>query len=88
MSRIGKLPIEIPAGTTAYEAVQMSGIASQFAGLDLDTCDMGVFGKVIKPRQYVLNAGERVEIYRPLLADPKEVRKKRAAQAKDKRAQN
>ena len=46
---------------------------------------MGIFAKVVAPTQ-VLREGDRVEIYRPLIADPKEVRKARAAKAKEKRA--
>jgi len=80
------LRLEVPSGTTAYEAVKLSGIAGHFPGLDIEAADMGVFGKIIKPREYVMNAGERVEIYRPLKADPKDVRKQRAAQAKEKKA--
>ena len=52
-----------------------------FEGLDLDNSDMGVFGKSVKPKVHEMQAGERVEIYRPLLIDPKEVRKQRAEKA-------
>ena len=63
-----------------YDAVVQSGIADKFAGLDVDAVPMGVFGKAErKPKERVLEEGERVELYRPLIADPKEVRKKRAA---------
>jgi putative ubiquitin-RnfH superfamily antitoxin RatB of RatAB toxin-antitoxin module len=45
---------------------------------------MGIFGKAVpRPAERVLTEGERVEIYRPLIADPKEVRKQRAARARD-----
>ncbi|MNO09836.1 Persistence and stress-resistance antitoxin PasI [compost metagenome] len=51
-------------------------------------CPLGVFGKAIAaPEQRVLEEGERVEIYRPLIADPKEVRKQRAARAKAAKAE-
>ena len=76
------ISLEVAPGTTAFDAAGKSGIDRQFGGLSLDECDMGVFGKVVKPRDYCLKAGDRVEIYRPLKADPKEVRKKRAAKAK------
>jgi len=46
---------------------------------------MGIFGKTVKADQYVLNEGDRVEIYRPLIADPKEVRKARAAKLKSEK---
>lgn len=78
--------LSVPSGTTALEAVTRSDIVSQFEGLSLDeNPKLGVFGKVVKP-DHVLKAGERVEIYRPLLVDPKEVRKRRAAEAKERRA--
>ncbi|HAG93053.1 MAG: RnfH family protein [Pseudomonadales bacterium] len=74
------VPLSVKKGTTMYDAVVQSGIADKFAGLDVDAVPMGVFGKAErKPKERVLEEGERVELYRPLIADPKEVRKKRAA---------
>lgn len=78
--------LEVAQGTTALEAAQKSGITAQFDGIDLDNAKLGLFGKVISPGQQ-LQAGDRVEIYRPLIADPKEVRKARAARAKQRRQQ-
>jgi hypothetical protein len=78
--------LEVPAGTTAQAAVEQSNIGRLFAGLVLEGARLGIFGKAVKA-DYVLQAGDRVEIYRPLLVDPKEVRKKRAAEAKQRRAQ-
>lgn len=79
--------VQVPVGTTAIEAARLSGIAKLFEGLDIDSSDMGVFGKSIKPAVHEMQAGERVEIYRPLLIDPKEVRKQRAEKAaKDKKS--
>jgi hypothetical protein len=75
------VPVQVPVGTTAIEAAKLSGIDKMFAGLDIDSSDMGVFGKSVKPAVHEMRAGERVEIYRPLLIDPKEVRKKRAEKA-------
>ena len=75
------IALDVAPGSTALEAARQSGIVKQFPGLDLEVSDMGVFGKVVKPLEYVVQAGDRVEIYRPLKADPKEVRKKRAASA-------
>ena len=75
--------LELPAGATVRDAVLKSGLDSQFPELDLARADVGIFGKVVsKPEAQALNDGERVEIYRPLIADPKEVRKQRAAKAK------
>ena len=76
--------LEVLPGTTAREAVQQSGLDQRFPGLDLGASDLGIFGKAIKSNQ-ALRAGDRVEIYRPLIADPKEVRKRRAAEAKARR---
>ena len=78
--------LEVPTGTTALEAVTLSGIEEAFEELTInDSSRLGIFGKAVKG-DHVLAAGERVEIYRPLLIDPKEVRKKRAAEAKERRS--
>lgn len=79
------LQLTVAAGTTVVEAARQSGIAEQFEGLDLDNAKLGIFGKVVAPGQ-VLRDGDRVEIYRPLIADPKEVRKARAARVKERKA--
>ena len=74
--------VTVPKGTTASEAVIQSGIEEEFDELILaDNPNLGIFGKAIKGDQ-VLKPGERVEIYRALKVDPKEVRKRRAAEAK------
>ena len=68
------------------EAVAQSGIAGLVSGLDPAGCDLGLFGKLEKdPGQRVLAEGDRVEIYRPLANDPKEIRKARAAKARQRR---
>lgn len=77
--------LEVEPGTTAEQAVALSGIAEHFPGLEIAGAKLGIFGKAVKGSQE-LKLGERVEIYRPLLADPKAVRKERAAKAKEKRA--
>ena len=75
--------LELPQGSTVREAVEKSGLDKQFPDLDLSRADVGIFGKVVsKPEAQALVDGDRVEIYRPLIADPKEVRKQRAAKAK------
>ncbi|PJI48744.1 MAG: RnfH family protein [Pseudomonas sp.] len=77
------LRLSVPRGTRMREAVLLSGIAGQFPGLDVQSCALGIFGKAVaRPEERMLDEGERVEIYRPLIADPKEVRKQRAARAK------
>jgi putative ubiquitin-RnfH superfamily antitoxin RatB of RatAB toxin-antitoxin module len=77
--------LEVPGGTTAREAVRLSEMVRFFPDIDVEAAPIGIFGKVIED-DFVLRAGDRVEIYRPLIADPKEVRKKRAAQARERRA--
>jgi uncharacterized protein len=81
------IALRVAAGTTAFDAVQQSGIAGHFPGLDIDHATLGIYGKVeASPKTRVLADGERVEIYRPLIIDPKDNRKARAKQAKEKRA--
>jgi len=72
------LECEIAADSNAREAVRRSGIGLHFAEIDLDNCDIGVFGKAVAD-DYLPADGDRIEIYRPLIADPKEVRRQRAA---------
>lgn len=68
---------DINEGTTARNALKQSDILQHFADLDLESVDIGVFGKAVKD-DYEMQQGDRIEIYRPLIADPKEVRKRRA----------
>lgn len=77
------IALQVEEGSTAFEAVAKSRIAEIFPQIDINSDPMGIFGKAIKdPKTQVLNAGDRIEIYRPLVADPKEARAKRAAKAK------
>ncbi|MBB3104078.1 hypothetical protein FHR87_002490 [Azomonas macrocytogenes] len=74
------LSLELPSGTTLRKAVLDSGMERYFPGLELAEAPLGVYGKqVLQPDEHVLQGGERIEIYRTLIADPKEVRKQRAA---------
>lgn len=74
--------LQVAEGTTVRQAALQSGLDRDFPGLDLAASPLGIFGKAIaKPDEQVLQSGDRVEIYRPLLADPKEVRKQRAERA-------
>lgn len=73
--------LSVPPGTTAQQAIEQSGVLGHFPDIDLGSTKVGIFGKVCPPTQ-VLREGDRVEIYRPLIADPKEVRKQRAAAGK------
>ncbi len=78
------LSIQVTPGTTVREAIEQSGILDSHPEIDLSSNKVGVFGKLAK-LDAKLREGDRVEIYRPLLADPKEVRKRRAAQGKKKK---
>lgn len=75
------LPIKVQPGCTAEEAVKLSGICNKFPQIDLNHHQLGIFGKVVR-HDTVLRHLDRVEIYRPLIADPKEVRRQRAADGK------
>ncbi|MDX9672730.1 MULTISPECIES: RnfH family protein [unclassified Pseudomonas] len=81
--------VSVPEGTTVREAALKSGIGAEFPELGLSGCPLGIFGKVVAdPQIRPIQAGERIEIYRPLLADPKEVRRLRAAKAAEAKARN
>lgn len=75
------LSLEVEEGTTIEQAIEQSGILQAFPEIDLANSKVGIFGKMAAKKQ-VLREKDRVEIYRPLIADPKEVRKKRAAEGK------
>lgn len=75
------IPIKVEDGTTAEEAIIASGIMTKFPEIDLSINKVGIFGKLTK-LDTKLRHLDRVEIYRPLIADPKEVRKQRAADGK------
>ncbi|KAA6186240.1 RnfH family protein [Thiohalocapsa marina] len=72
------LPVSALPGLTVAEAIARSGIQQRFPEIDLRVNKVGIFGKVVTLDQ-VLQDGDRVEIYPPLIADPKQVRKQRAA---------
>lgn len=72
------LAIKVRMGATIDEAVRQSGIVERFPEIDLGLNKVGVFGKLCKP-DTVLKEGDRVEIYRALIADPKEARRRKAA---------
>lgn len=81
--------LQVASGCSALEAVRQSGIALDFPGIDIDVADMGIFSKALDgktlplPQHYMLRSGDRIEIYRPLLADPKVARLQRAAKARE-----
>ncbi len=71
----------VPVGCTAREAVERSEIAAAFPALDMASLALGIYSQLVSD-DYVLAEGDRVELYRPLLLDPKEARRQRAAKAK------
>jgi putative ubiquitin-RnfH superfamily antitoxin RatB of RatAB toxin-antitoxin module len=75
------LPIKVAAGTTAESAVKQSGILTKFPEINLAENKIGIFGKLTQ-LDTVLRDKDRIEIYRPLIADPKEVRRQRAEAGK------
>lgn len=75
------LVVEDAKGLTAEQAIIKSGVLDKYPEIDLSKHKIGIFGKV-KPLSEILREGDRVEIYRPLLADPKEIRRQRAAAGK------
>lgn len=82
-----QVAVTLPRGSTLQDAVAASGLAARFADISGPAVCFGIFGKLEKaPASRILQSGERVEIYRSLLIDPKEARKARAAKAKARRA--
>lgn len=75
------LPLEVSVGTTVEQAIALSGLLQRYPGIDLEKDKVGIFGKLSKLTT-PLRPGDRIEVYRPLIADPKAVRKQRAAEGK------
>ena len=81
------LSFEVEEGTTVAQAAELSGIVNEFPEINLSEAKMGIFGKgVRKPEEEVMREFDRVEIYRPLIIDPKVARANRAAKAAEKAA--
>lgn len=77
-------PITLPAGSTVEQAILACGILDIRPDIDLRTNKVGIFSRAVK-LQDSLHSGDRVEIYRPLLADPKELRRLRAERSAAKK---
>lgn len=75
------LALQVDDGITVEQAIQASGMLDLFPEIDLAKSSVGIWNRVVKPSAEVHDL-DRIEIYRPLLADPKEVRKRRAEKAK------
>ena len=73
--------VTLPLGATVLQAIEASGVLQKYPEIDLSKNKFGIFAKLAKP-DAPLRDRDRVEIYRPLIADPKEVRKQRAAEGK------
>ncbi len=80
------LKIDIQTGSTVQQAIEQSGILRQFPQIDITQDKVGIFSKVCKLDR-VLSQGDRIEIYRPLLIDPKQRRREKAEKAKAEAAQ-
>jgi len=76
--------LKLPEGTKAIEAVAASQLSQVFNEIDETDIKLGIYSQHIENEQ-ILKEGDRVEIYRPLVADPKEIRKRRAAEMAQKK---
>jgi len=81
------LPVELPEGATVADALQAAGLAARFPGEDFAAMDVGVWG-VRVTREAALREADRVEVYRPLQADPKEMRRRRVRPRTSTRSRN
>jgi len=75
------IKLSLPADSTVAQAIEASGLLAKHPEIDLAKNKLGIYAKLVKP-DTALRDRDRVEIYRPLIADPKEVRKQRAAEGK------
>ena len=71
------VPLRVPAGTSARDAVRLSGLGDRYLTIASGECVLGIYGRIVKG-ETVLAPGDRVEIYRGLVADPKQARRRRA----------
>jgi putative ubiquitin-RnfH superfamily antitoxin RatB of RatAB toxin-antitoxin module len=74
--------LTVAEGSTVRVALQQSGLLENMPEIDIATCRVGIYGK-LKTLDTILRENDRVEVYRPLIADPKESRRKRAAKSSD-----
>lgn len=75
------LRVEVPQGATVLDAVKASGILEEYTDIDLETQKVGIFGRFV-PIEEPLKTGDRVEIYRPITADPQQVKRKKVKKKK------
>ena len=74
------ISVKVTSGTTAIEVLKQSNMLMYFPEIDLESVKLGVFSNLVK-HDRVMEKGERLEVYRPLIADPKDVRRRRAEKA-------
>ena len=74
------IALKVPPGTTAGQAIALSNIRALHPGIDPDSASLGIFGRRVR-NSAVVHAHDRIEIYRPLIADPKQARRGRASKA-------
>ena len=77
------IKLVVDDSSTIQQCIELSGVLQQFPEIDLEETKVGIFSQV-KPLDYMVSESDRIEIYRPLLADPKAVRRKKAEAAKSK----
>lgn len=76
------LSLKVEQGTTVRQGAELSGLDKEFPDLNIAESKLGIFGKTVRnPDTEVLKEGDRIEIYRPLIIDPKAARANRAAKA-------
>ena len=73
-----EVEVRVAAGATVAEAIERSGLAARLPGADIAGAPVGIFGKRVR-RDTLLGDGDRIELYRRLIADPKTARRRRAA---------
>ena len=79
--RVISARVHVPPGTTVADAIDQSGFARLVPDVDLGRAVVGVFGRVVA-RDSAVHDGDRIEIYRPLLADPKQGRRQRSTRSR------
>lgn len=72
------LRVRVAVGATVAEAIGLSGLLARYPGINIATARVGIFGQIVTLNT-ALQAGDRIEIYRPLTVDPKDARRRRAA---------
>ena len=74
------IALTVPEGSTVEQAIELSGIKKRFPDTDFSTLKYGIWSRVV-PVDQTVREGDRIELYRPLIADPKEARRARANRA-------